>query len=111
MSWEGFGEHVGHHMVSGGVPQLDGSVLHVVFEEVPLQTDVLGLLADQGILRVHNGALAVLQDGGGLGDGGVKDLPQELPEVEYLLGGISRRVVLSSTKWIGPHKSVVWICN
>jgi hypothetical protein len=46
MSWEGFGEHVSHHLVSGEEPQLDGSLLHVVFEEVSLQTDVLGLLAD-----------------------------------------------------------------
>jgi hypothetical protein len=47
-------------------------VLHVVFEEVPLQTDVLGLLADQGILGVCNGALVVLPNGGGFGDAGVK---------------------------------------
>jgi hypothetical protein len=42
---------------------------------VPLQTVVLGLLADQGVPGVRNGALVVLQDGGGFDDGGVKDLP------------------------------------
>jgi hypothetical protein len=30
-------------LVSGEVPQLNGSLLHVVFEGVPLQTDVFGL--------------------------------------------------------------------
>jgi hypothetical protein len=47
--------------------KLDGSLLHVVFEEVPLQTDVFSLLADQGILQVRDGALVVLLDGGGFG--------------------------------------------
>jgi hypothetical protein len=91
--------------VSGEVPQLDGSLLHVVLEEVPLQTDVFSLLADQGILGVRDDALVVLPYGGGFGDGGVEDLPHKLAEVESLLGGVSRRVVLH--KWIGPHKSVV----
>jgi hypothetical protein len=47
----------------------------VVLEEVPLQTDVFSLLADQCILRVRDGALVVLPNGGGFGDGGVEDLP------------------------------------
>jgi hypothetical protein len=57
------------------VPQLDGSLVHVVLEEVPLQTDVFSLLVDQGILGVRDGALVVLPYGGGFGDGGVEDLP------------------------------------
>jgi hypothetical protein len=57
----------------------------LVIEEVPLQTDVLGLLADQGILGVCIGALVVLLYGGGFGDGGVEDLPHKLPKVESLL--------------------------
>ena len=89
-SWEGLGEHVSHHLVSGEVSQLDGSLLHMVLEEVPFQTDVFGLLADQGVLGVRDGALVVLPDGGGFGDGGVEDLPHKLPAVESLLGGISR---------------------
>ena len=89
-SWERLGEHVNHHLVSGEVPQLDGSLLHVVLEEVPLHTDVFSLLADQGIPRVRDGALFVLPDGGGFGDGSVEDLPHMLPEVESLLGGVSR---------------------
>ena len=53
MSREGLGEHVSHHLVSGEVPQLDGSLLHVVLEEVPFQTDVLDVkLAD---LKVAGG--------------------------------------------------------
>jgi hypothetical protein len=47
-------------------------LLHVVLEEVPLQTDVLGLLANQSILGVRNGALVVLLDSGGFGDWGVR---------------------------------------
>jgi hypothetical protein len=73
----------------------------VVFEEVPLKTDVLGLPAGQGILGVRNGALVVLLDGGGSGDGGVEDLPHKLPEVESLLGGIIRKVVLGFTRGLG----------
>jgi hypothetical protein len=57
-------------LVSGEAPQLNGSLLHVVLEEVPLQTDVFSLLADQGILGVRDGALVVLPNGGGFGDGG-----------------------------------------
>jgi hypothetical protein len=48
-------------LVNGKVSQLNGSLLHVVFEEVPLQTDVFSLLVDQGILGVRDGALVVLQ--------------------------------------------------
>ena len=73
----------------------------MVFEEVPLQTDVLGLLANQGILGERNVALVVLLVGSDFGDGGVEDLPHELPEVESLLGGISRRVVLGFTRGLG----------
>jgi hypothetical protein len=47
----------------------------MVLEEVPLQTDVLGLLADQGILGVRDGALVVLPDGGGFGEGALKISP------------------------------------
>jgi hypothetical protein len=79
----------------------------VVFEEVPLQTDVFGLLVDQGILGVRNGALVALQDGGGFGDGGVEDLPHKLAEVESLLGGVNRRVVLGLTRGVG-HTSVLF---
>jgi hypothetical protein len=79
----------------------------VVFEEVPFNTDVFGLLADQGILGVRNGALVVLLDGGGLGDGGVEDLPHNLPEVESLLGGVGRRVVLGFTRGLG-HTSMLF---
>jgi hypothetical protein len=107
MTWEGLGEHVSHHLVSRGVPQLDGSLLHVVFEEVTLQTDVLGRLADQGILGVRNGTLVVLPYGGGFNDGGVEDLPHKLPEVESLLGGMSRRVVLGFTRGLG-HASLLF---
>jgi hypothetical protein len=74
-SWDRLGEHVGHHVVIGEVPQLDGSLLHVVFEEVTLHTDVFGLRANQGIVGVRNGALVFLPDGGGFSDGGVEDLP------------------------------------
>jgi hypothetical protein len=73
----------------------------VVFEEVLLQTDVFGLLADQGILGVRSGALVVLFDGGGFGNEGVEDLSHKLPEVESLLGGVSRRVVLGFTSGLG----------
>ena len=50
---------------------------------------------------VRNGALVVLPYGGVFGDGGVKDLPHKLPEVESLLGGVSRRVVLGFTRGLG----------
>jgi hypothetical protein len=45
--------------------------------------------------------LVVLPNSGGFGDGGVEDLPHKLPEVESLLGGISRRVVISFTRGLG----------
>jgi hypothetical protein len=45
--------------------------------------------------------LVALLDGGGFGDGGVEDLPHKLPEVESLLGGVSRRVVLGFTSGLG----------
>jgi hypothetical protein len=45
------------------IPQLNGSLLHVVLEEVPLQTDVFGLLVDQGIQGLRDGALVVVPDG------------------------------------------------
>jgi hypothetical protein len=46
-------------------------MFHVV-KRVPLQTDVFGLLADQGILGVRDGALIVLLDGGCSGVGALK---------------------------------------
>jgi hypothetical protein len=73
----------------------------VVFEIVPLHTDVFGRLADQGILGVRNGALVVLPYGGGFGDGGVEDLPHKLSEVGSLLGGVNRKVVLGFTRGLG----------
>jgi hypothetical protein len=79
----------------------------VVLEEVPLQTDVLGLLVDQSVLGVRNGVLVVLLDGGGFDDGGVEDFPHKLAEVESLLGGISRRVVLGFTRGLG-HTSMLF---
>jgi hypothetical protein len=45
-------------------------------------------------LGVRDGALVVFPYGGGFGDGGVEDLPHKLAEVESLLGGGNRRVVL-----------------
>jgi hypothetical protein len=72
-------------------------MFHVVLKEVPLQTDVFSLLADQGILGERDGALIVLLDGGGSGDGGIEDLPHKLPEVESLLGGVSRMAILRFT--------------
>jgi hypothetical protein len=94
-------------LVSGEGPQLDDSLLHVVLEEVPLQTDVFSLLADQAILGVQDGALVVFLDGGGFGDGGVKDLPHKLAEVESLLGGVTRRVILGFTSGLG-HTSMLF---
>jgi hypothetical protein len=92
-------------LVSGEVPQLDDSVLHVVLEQVPLYTDVFGLLVDQGIMGLRNGALVVLPDGVVFGDGGVEDLPHKLAEVESLLGGV--RVVLGFTSGLG-HISLLF---
>jgi hypothetical protein len=79
----------------------DGSLLHVVLEEVPLHVDVFSLLDDQGIIGVRDGALIVLLDNGGFGDGGVEDLPHKLAEVESLLGGVSCSVVLGFTSGMG----------
>jgi hypothetical protein len=62
MSMQWFGEHVGQHLVSGEVPQFDCPRFHVVLEEVPLRANVFDLLAGQGILRVRDGVLVVLQD-------------------------------------------------
>jgi hypothetical protein len=94
-------------LVSGEVPQLDGSLVHVVFKEVPLPTDVFGLLAKQGIPGVRDGALVVLSDGGDFGDEGVEDLPHKLVEVESLLGGVSRRAILDFTSGLG-HTSLLF---
>jgi hypothetical protein len=82
-------------------------MLRVVLEEVPLHTVLFSLLADQGILRVRDGALVVLLDGGGFGDGGVEDLPYDLAVVESLLGGVCRRVVLGFTSGLG-HASMLF---
>jgi hypothetical protein len=94
-------------LVSGEVPQLDGSLLHVVLEEVSLYTDVLTLLVDQGILGVRDGALVILPDGGGFGDNGVEDLPHKLAEVESL-GSVSRKVVFGFTKSGLGHTSMLF---
>jgi hypothetical protein len=51
--------------------------------------------------------LVVLPDGGGFGDGGVQYLPHKLAEVESLLGGVSRRVVLGFTSGLG-HTSMLF---
>jgi hypothetical protein len=56
-------------------------MFHVVFQEVPLHADVLGLLADQCVSGVSDSALVVLPYGGGSGDEGVEDLPHELADV------------------------------
>jgi hypothetical protein len=79
----------------------------VVFEEVPLHTDVFSLLANQGILGVRDGALVVLLDSGGFGDGGVEDLPHKLAEVDSLIGGVSRTVILGFTSGLG-HTSMLF---
>jgi hypothetical protein len=52
-------------------------------------------------MGVRDGALVVLRDGGDFGDGGVEDLPHKLAEVESLLGGVSRRVVLGFASGLG----------
>jgi hypothetical protein len=69
-------------------------MFHVVLKEVPLYTDMFGVLADQGVLGVCDCALAVLPYGGCSGDGFVEDLPHKLAEVESLLGGVCRKIVL-----------------
>jgi hypothetical protein len=51
--------------------------------------------------------LVVLPDGGGFGDRGVEDLPHKLAEVESLLGGVIRRVVLGSTRGLS-HTSLLF---
>jgi hypothetical protein len=56
-------------------------MLHVVYQEVPLQADVFCLLADQCVMGVSDSVLVVLPYGGGSGGGGVEDLPHELAEV------------------------------
>jgi hypothetical protein len=48
--------------------------------------------------------LVVLPDGGGSGDEGVEDLPHKLAEVESLLGGVSRGVILIITSWPGDTR-------
>jgi hypothetical protein len=58
-------------------------------------------------LGVCDGALVVLPGGGGFGDRGVEDLPHKLAEVEPLLGGASRRVILGFTSGLG-HISVLF---
>jgi hypothetical protein len=45
--------------------------------------------------------------GGGFGDGGVEDLPHKLAEVESLLGGVSRKVLLGFTRGLG-HTSLLF---
>jgi hypothetical protein len=69
-------------------------MFHVVLKEVPLHADVLGLLGDQGIPKVSDGALAVLPYGGCSAIGFVEDHPHELAKVESLLGGVCCIVVL-----------------
>jgi hypothetical protein len=52
-------------------------------------------------LGVRDGALVVLPDGGGFGDGGVEDLPHKLAKVESLLGGVNITLVLGFTSGLG----------
>jgi hypothetical protein len=79
----------------------------VVLKEVPLHTDVFSLLADQGILGVRDGALVVLLDSGGFGDGNGEDLPHKLTEVESLLDGVNRRVKSRFASGLG-HTSLLF---
>jgi hypothetical protein len=58
-------------------------------------------------LGVRDGALVVLPNGGGFNDQGVQALPHKLAEVESLLGGVSRRVVLGFTSGLG-HASMLF---
>jgi hypothetical protein len=51
--------------------------------------------------------LVVLPNGGGFGDGGVEDLLHNLAEVDSLLGGVSRRVILCFTSGLG-HTSMLF---
>jgi hypothetical protein len=46
-------------------------------------------------LGVRDGALVLIPYGGGFGGGSVEDLPHNLAEVESLLAGVSRKVMLS----------------
>jgi hypothetical protein len=59
-SLQWFGEHVGNHLISGEIHEPDCPMFHVVLEEVPLHTDVFGLLVDQGVRGVCDCALVVL---------------------------------------------------
>jgi hypothetical protein len=52
-------------------------VFHVILQEMPLQADVFGLLVDQCVQRVSDGALVVLPYGGGSSDGGFEDIPHD----------------------------------
>jgi hypothetical protein len=70
-------------------------MFNMILKEVPLQTVVFSLLDYQGIFGVRDVALLVLRGGGGVGDGSVEDLPHKLAEVESLLDGVSRKVILS----------------
>jgi hypothetical protein len=54
----------------------------MIFDEMKLQVNVFGLLTHHCILRICDGALIVLRDGGGLGYWLVQDLAYELPEVD-----------------------------
>jgi hypothetical protein len=73
----------------------------VVFNKVALEADVFGLLTDQGVLRVSNGALVVLPHGVCSGDGVFEDFPHKLAKEESLLGGVCCIVVLSLASGLG----------
>jgi hypothetical protein len=88
-------------LVSEEIPQHDCPVFHVILKEVPLHTNVFGLLADQGILGLRDGALVAIPDGGCSGDGDVEDLPHKLSEVDSLLGGVCRKLMFSLTSGLG----------
>jgi hypothetical protein len=51
--------------------------------------------------------LVVLPYGSGFGNGGVEDPPHKLAEVESLLGGVSRRIILGFTSELG-HTSLLF---
>jgi hypothetical protein len=67
------------------------------FDEVKLQVNVFGFLTHHCILRICNGALVVLLDGGGLCDRLVKGFADELPEVDNI----------QPRMWIASHKTIV----
>jgi hypothetical protein len=69
-------------------------MFHVVLEKVQFQTDMFGLLADQGVVGVCDRALTVLLDCDCSSDGFVEYLPHKLTKVESFLGGVCRRIVL-----------------